>query len=76
MSDVEGVRNLLGTGLVQFAGSIITAVIALGLLLRISVAMTLAAGALVALFTLTVRVSFRQMRPGPSSASGASCGRR
>jgi subfamily B ATP-binding cassette protein MsbA len=63
MSDVEGVRNLLGTGLVQFAGSIITAVIALGLLLRISVAMTVAAGALVALFTLTVRVSFRQMRP-------------
>ncbi|HET9783578.1 MAG TPA: ABC transporter ATP-binding protein [Terriglobales bacterium] len=63
MSDVEGVRNLLGTGLVQFAGSIITAVIALGLLLRISVAMTVAAGALVALFTFTVRLSFRQMRP-------------
>jgi subfamily B ATP-binding cassette protein MsbA len=63
MSDVEGVRNLLGTGLVQFAGSIITAVIALGLLLRISVAMTLAAGALVGLFTLTVRLSFGQMRP-------------
>lgn len=63
MSDVEGVRNLLGTGLVQFAGSIITAVIALGLLLRISVVMTLAAGALVALFTFTVRLSFRQMRP-------------
>ncbi|MGH3181480.1 MAG: ABC transporter ATP-binding protein, partial [Streptosporangiaceae bacterium] len=44
MSDVEGVRNLLGTGLVQFAGSAITAAIALGLLLQISVAMTLVAG--------------------------------
>ena len=36
MSDVEGVRNLVGTGLVEFAGGLMTAVIALVVLMRIS----------------------------------------
>ncbi len=36
MSDVEGVRNLLGTGLVDFAGGLLTSAIALVLLVRIS----------------------------------------
>src|SRR5487761_2718471 len=36
MSDVEGVRNLIGTGLVEFVGGIVAAGIALVLLLRIS----------------------------------------
>ncbi|MGH9466853.1 MAG: ABC transporter ATP-binding protein [Terriglobales bacterium] len=63
MSDVEGVRNLLGTGLVQFAGSIITALFALALLLRISVAMTVVAAILIALFTLSIRKSFATIRP-------------
>jgi hypothetical protein len=40
MSDVEGVRNLVGTGLVEFAGGVMTAVFALGYLLRISALMT------------------------------------
>ena len=40
MSDVEGVRNLVGTGLVEFAGGLITAVISLFVLLRISPQMT------------------------------------
>ena len=36
MSDVEGVRNLVGTGLVEFVGGLMTAVIAFVVLLRIS----------------------------------------
>jgi ABC-type bacteriocin/lantibiotic exporter with double-glycine peptidase domain len=36
MSDVEGVRNLIGTGLVDLVGGLLTATIALVLLLRIS----------------------------------------
>ncbi len=40
MNDVEGLRNLIGTGLVEFAGSIMTSIFALIVLLRISVAMT------------------------------------
>ena len=63
MSDVEGVRNLLGTGLVQFAGSIVTALIALGLLWRISPAMTVVAAGFVAAFSWTIRHSFGVLRP-------------
>ena len=40
MSDVEGVRNLIGTGLVEFVGGMLTAVIAFVLLFRISPLMT------------------------------------
>ena len=43
MSDVEGVRNLLGTGLVDFAGGLVAASIALALLIRISAPLTLIA---------------------------------
>src|SRR5213592_3117250 len=43
MSDVEGVRNLVGTGLVEFIGGIFTAVIAFVLLLRINATLTLIA---------------------------------
>ena len=40
MSDVEGVRNLIGTGLVDFVGGILTALFALVILLRISALLT------------------------------------
>src|SRR6202142_3303576 len=40
MSDVEGVRNLLGTGLVDFVGGLLTAVIAFAVLVRLSPVMT------------------------------------
>ena len=56
MSDVEGVRNLLGTGLVDFVGGIVAAAIALVLLLRISVPLTLMAVGSLACF----RVCFEQ----------------
>src|SRR5579862_3712714 len=50
MSDVEGIRNLVGTGLVDFVGGVMTAVIALAYLLRVSVSMTLAAFVAVLIF--------------------------
>ena len=40
MTDVEGVRNLVGTGLVEFLGGLLAAAVALVLMLRISPAMT------------------------------------
>jgi len=43
MSDVEGVRNLIGTGMVEFAGALLTSVFALVILMRISPLMTLVA---------------------------------
>src|ERR1700730_5955915 len=63
MSDVEGVRNLIGTGLVEFVGGLMTAVLALGVLLRLSPAMTgVALGAILA-FGLALRRAFGIMRP-------------
>src|SRR5205085_10456454 len=41
MNDVEGVRNLVGTGLVQLVGGVLTSVICLVLLIKISPMMTL-----------------------------------
>ena len=63
MSDVEGVRNLIGTGLVDFAGGIVTAVLALGYLLRVSVSMTAAAFVAVVIFGLGLSKAFKTIRP-------------
>src|SRR5262252_234436 len=41
MSDVEGVRNLVGTGLVEFIGGLFTAVLAFSFLIRINAMLTL-----------------------------------
>ena len=63
MSDVEGVRNLIGTGLVEFVGGIMTAVLALVVLLRISVVMTLVAFGVLFAFALLLNKAFATIRP-------------
>ena len=63
MSDVEGIRNLIGTGLIEFVGGILTAIISLVLLLRISASMTGVAAAVVLCFGLTLRRAFKTIRP-------------
>ncbi|HKQ59234.1 MAG TPA: ABC transporter ATP-binding protein [Candidatus Eisenbacteria bacterium] len=63
MSDVEGIRNLVGTGLVEFAGGILTATIALVVLLRISHVMTLVTFGVLALFVILLNKAFATMRP-------------
>ena len=63
MTDVEGVRNLIGTGLVQFAGGLLTAVIALVVLIRISPLMTGVAFAFLIVFGGALRKAFRTIRP-------------
>lgn len=63
MSDVEGVRNLIGTGLIQFLGGLLTAVLALVVLLRISPVMTVLALGFILAFTTLVRKVFATIRP-------------
>lgn len=63
MSDVEGVRNLLGTGLVDFAGGLVAAGIALALLLRISVPLTLIAVGSLGCFAFALNKAFATIRP-------------
>ncbi len=63
MSDVEGVRNLLGTGLVDFSGGILAGGIALVLLLRISAPLTLIAVGSLGFFALALNKAFATIRP-------------
>src|ERR1700691_5932239 len=63
MSDVEGVRNLVGTGLVDFVGGVLTAVFALGYMLHISVLMTGLTAAFVIAFSGTLKQAFTKIRP-------------
>ncbi len=63
MSDVEGVRNLIGTGLVQLVGGTITAVVSLILLLRISPTMTLLTFVPLLLFAFIALKAFKIIRP-------------
>lgn len=63
MSDVEGVRNLVGTGLVQLFGGTITAVISLFLLINISGKMTLFVLAPVLIFAIIAIKAFGYIRP-------------
>ncbi len=63
MSDVEGVRNLLGTGMVDFLGGLLTSVIAFFALLHISTVMTILAFSLLAVFAVAVMRAFQTVRP-------------
>nr|WP_299486615.1 ABC transporter ATP-binding protein [uncultured Allomuricauda sp.] len=63
MSDVEGVRNLVGTGLVQLVGGVITAVVSLILLLDISVFMTLFTFIPLIIFSIIALKAFKIIRP-------------
>jgi len=63
MSDVEGVRNLIGTGLVEFVGGLMTAVIALVILIRTSVTMTAVAFAILLVFGYGINKAFATIRP-------------
>jgi ABC-type multidrug transport system fused ATPase/permease subunit len=63
MSDVEGIRNLVGTGLIEFVGGIMTAVFALVYLLHTSVLMTLVAAAVLLVFGVALSFAFKKIRP-------------
>lgn len=63
MTDVEGVRNLIGTGLVQLVGGTLTAVISLVLLIGISPSMTLFVLVPVSIFGFLALKAFAYIRP-------------
>ncbi len=63
MSDVEGLRNLVGTGLVELVGSFMTATFAFVILLRISVFMTALAFAILVVFGVILNKAVGTIRP-------------
>jgi ABC-type multidrug transport system fused ATPase/permease subunit len=63
MNDVEGVRNLIGTGIVDFVGGVLTALLAFTYLMYVSVSMTLLAFVVMTAFALVLQRAFKVIRP-------------
>ena len=63
MNDAEGIRNLVGTGLVQLVGSIVTAVLALGFLLYLNWHLTVVIILVLAAFGGAMGYAFKTLRP-------------
>jgi subfamily B ATP-binding cassette protein MsbA len=63
MTDVEGVRNLVGTGLVEFVGGMLTAVLSFLYLLHLSVQVTLTVFTVMGAFIFVLQYGFKTIRP-------------
>jgi ABC-type multidrug transport system fused ATPase/permease subunit len=63
MTDVEGVRNLIGTGVIDFFGGVLTALFAFGYLIKLSVQMTVVTFAILVIFGLILQRAFSTIRP-------------
>ena len=63
MNDAEGIRNLVGTGLVQLTGSLVTAVLSLGILLWLNWQLTVATIGVLAVFGGAMGYAFKTLRP-------------
>ncbi len=63
MTDAEGIRNLVGTGLAQLAGGLLTASIALVWLFWLNWRLTLLTVIVLGLFGITMAVAFSRIRP-------------
>ncbi|MBZ5577109.1 MAG: ABC transporter ATP-binding protein/permease [Acidobacteriia bacterium] len=63
MTDVEGVRNLIGTGLVDFLGGILTAIFCLVILLLVSPLLTVTSLLFISVFTVVLNKAFTRIRP-------------
>ena len=63
MTDAEGIRNLVGTGLVEVLGGLVTAVLALGILFYLNAKLTAVAIAVLSLFSIVLLYAFKTLRP-------------
>jgi subfamily B ATP-binding cassette protein MsbA len=63
MTDVEGVRNLVGTGLVEFLGSSLTAALTFVYLMVLSAKVTLTVFSMLGVFVFFLRYGFKTIRP-------------
>jgi subfamily B ATP-binding cassette protein MsbA len=63
MNDPEGIRNLVGTGIIQLVGGLFTAVVALGVLLWVNWRLTIGAIGLLVVFAGIMAFAFRKLRP-------------
>jgi ABC-type multidrug transport system fused ATPase/permease subunit len=63
MSDAEGIRNLVGTGIVQLVGGFVSAALALGVLFYLNWRLTATTIVLLAAFAIMMAIAFKRLRP-------------
>ena len=63
MNDPEGIRNLIGTGLIQLTGGIVSAIAALGVLFYLNWRLTAATIVFLAMFGVVMSIAFKRLRP-------------
>jgi subfamily B ATP-binding cassette protein MsbA len=63
MNDPEGIRNLVGTGIIQLVGGLLSASVALGVLFWLNWSLTLGTVGFLALFAVGMSVAFKRLRP-------------
>jgi ABC-type multidrug transport system fused ATPase/permease subunit len=63
MNDADGIRNLVGTGLVQMTGGLVTAILALGVLFYLNWRLTSISIVVLAVFAIGMSFAFRSLRP-------------
>ena len=63
MNDPEGIRNLIGTGLIQLTGGIVSAIAALGVLFYLNWKLTAATIVFLAVFGAVISIAFKRLRP-------------
>lgn len=63
MNDPEGIRNLVGTGIIQLVGGVLTAIAALGVLFWLNWRLTSGIWVILAVFGVVLAYAFRKLRP-------------
>jgi ABC-type multidrug transport system fused ATPase/permease subunit len=63
MNDPEGIRNLVGTGIIQLVGGLLTATVALGVLFWLNWKLTASIAVFLAVFGVVLSYAFRKLRP-------------
>ena len=63
MNDPEGIRNLVGTGLIQLVGGLVTASVAIGVLFWLNWQLTLATVVFLSIFGIGMSIAFKKLRP-------------
>ena len=63
MNDPEGIRNLVGTGIIQLVGGLLTAAVAIGVLFWLNWQLTLATVVFLSIFGVGMSIAFKRLRP-------------
>jgi ABC-type multidrug transport system fused ATPase/permease subunit len=63
MNDPEGIRNLVGTGIIQLVGGLLSAAVALGVLFWLNWSLTLGTVGFLAIFAAGMSIAFKRLRP-------------